>query len=119
MATNCLKPSLLFLCLAIATVFSVTDKTKNYCIVCNKCCQKNLESSRKSLPEDDVFKSCFGILPDRTGLLCSSCRRALYSYKATGKTFFYVSISQKQKTGKRNIRWFYSLTAFLILVGGI
>ena len=91
-----LKASLVFLCVVIASVLSVKNKTENFCVVCNKCCQKNVECSRKRLPEDDVFLGCFGILPERTGVLCPSCRRALWSYKTTGKTFFHVSINFKK-----------------------
>jgi hypothetical protein len=36
-------------------------------------------------------------------VLCSSCRRALCSYKATGKTFFHVSIFKKEEIKKLGI----------------
>ena len=76
-----LKASFVFLSVVIASVFSVTNKTDNFCLVCNKCCKNNVESTRKIRREDDIFFGCFGILPERTGVLCSSCRRALWSYK--------------------------------------
>ena len=50
-------------------MLSTTDKTDNFCVVCYKCCQTKVESTRKSLPEDGVFFVFFGILPERTDLL--------------------------------------------------
>lgn len=44
-----LKASLVFIFVVIAIVSSVTNKTDNFCVVCNKCCQKNVESTRKIL----------------------------------------------------------------------
>ena len=92
-----LKASLVFICVVIAIVSSVANESDNFCVVCNKCCQKSVQSTRKILPEDDVYLGCFGILPERTGVLCSSCRRALWSYKTTGKTFFHVSKNLKMQ----------------------
>ena len=103
MAINSLKPGFVLLCLFIATVLSVRDKTKFFCGVCNKCCQKKEESTRKSSADGNFVENCFGISLERTAVLCSSCRRALCSYKATGKTFFHVSIFKKEEIKKLGI----------------
>ena len=61
-----------FFLLFIASILSKTNKTDNFCVVCIKCCQAKVESTRtrpKSLPENGVFFGCFGILPERTELL--------------------------------------------------
>ena len=61
-----------FFLLFIASILSKTNKTDNFCVVCIKCCQAKVESTRtrpKSFPEDGVFFGCFGILPKRTELL--------------------------------------------------
>ena len=65
---------------------------KRKCIVCHKSIDKKLETTRSSLQQQHELEACFSVSYDEPGTLCSTCRRALYRYKKTGKTFFNVRI---------------------------
>ena len=97
MSTVFMKCFVVFSWLVIAIVYSVDNKN-NKCVVCKKCCKEKLSSSRNALPRRSDIERCFGISCDDPGVLCSSCRRHLYTYKATGKTAFKVSIPYFYKT---------------------
>ena len=84
----------LFLWLVLNAVFVVPNKKNLYCAVCGKCCKQKLNSTRNSLPQSALLESCFGVLREGTGILCSTCRRALYIYRTTGKTSFQVIFLQ-------------------------
>jgi hypothetical protein len=92
MAANFFKCLLPFLLLIIHLVSSVPTKKSRKCIVCHKRLDRKLETTRKNLPQRHDLEACFGVSYDEPGILCSACRRAVYRYKKTGKTFFHVSI---------------------------
>lgn len=81
----------MFLCLGISTVASISNKEIFKCAVCKKNCKEKKETIRNCEAESEALKSCFGLSCEGIKGLCPSCRRALHSYKKTGKTFFHVS----------------------------
>ena len=92
MSANLFKCLLLFILLILTLVVSTPTEKKRKCIVCHKSIDKKLETTRSSLPQQRELEACFGVSYDEPGTLCSTCRRALYRYKKTGKTFFNVRI---------------------------
>ncbi|CAB4023398.1 Hypothetical predicted protein [Paramuricea clavata] len=91
----------LFLWLVLNAVFAVPNKKNLYCAVCGKCCKQNLNTTRNSLPQGALLESCFGVSCEETGILCSTCRRALYIYRTTGKTSFQLDKSNKKDKAGR------------------
>ena len=92
MAANFFKCLLPFLLLIIHLGHFLVGTEETKCIVCHKRLDKKLETTRKNLPQRHDLEACFGVSYDDPGILCSGCRRAVYRYKKTGKTFFHVSI---------------------------
>ena len=85
MAAKLFKCLLLFILLILTFVVSTPMEKKRKCIVCHKNIEKKLGTTRSSLPQQHELEACFGVSCDEPGTLCSTCRRALYRYKKTGK----------------------------------
>ena len=84
-----LIPSLLVAC-SYAHVSS--DK---YCVVCSRYCHMSDKPVRKIIVNADLMYDCFGVRThDKVaGVICSTCRRAIDQHKASGSTFFHVSLA--------------------------
>lgn len=76
-------------------LFLHAASSENKCVICKKNCEKNKENTRSVESCENFFEQCFGVKHAGPGVICSSCRRAVSEYKASGKTFFHVSIKIK------------------------